>query len=212
MTGLVEITSGTLTAAINPLGAELTHLRDAEDRELMTDADPAFWTGHAPILFPIVGALNGDTYRIDGQAFHLPKHGFARRSLFECVEQASDRVRFRLTDSDATRAVYPFAFALEIAFAVEGGALGTPALPAGKVKEDPFFGKVETYRGDVVIALPMTAAANGSIVLAADSQGCADVGVCYPAFRQKVTLALPAAGKGPGPLVEAHPRKKPWFN
>ena len=24
-------------------------------RELMTDADPAFWTGRAPILFPIVG-------------------------------------------------------------------------------------------------------------------------------------------------------------
>lgn len=123
MSGLIEIASGALTAAINPLGAELTHLRDAEGRELMTDADPAFWTGHAPILFPIVGALNDDTYRLDGQAYHLPKHGFARRSLFECVEQASDRVRFQLTDSEATRAVYPFAFALEIAFVVEGAAL-----------------------------------------------------------------------------------------
>ena len=83
MSGLIEITSGALTAAINPLGAELTHLRDAEGRELMTDADPAFWTGHAPILFPIVGALNGDSYRVGGQAYRLPKHGFARRSLFE---------------------------------------------------------------------------------------------------------------------------------
>jgi galactose mutarotase-like enzyme len=127
MSDLIEITSGQLSAAINSLGAELTHLRDAEGRELMTDADPAFWTGHAPILFPIVGALNGDSYRVDGQAYHLPKHGFARRSLFECVEQASDRVRFRLTDSEATRAVYPFAFALEIAFLVEGASLRVTA-------------------------------------------------------------------------------------
>lgn len=103
----------------------------------------------------------------------------------------------------------------KLAFAVEpaGAAIGAPTLPPGKVKEDQFFGKVETYRGDIVIALPLTAASGGqSLVLAADSQGCADAGVCYPAFRQKVTLALPAPGKGPGPLVEAHPRKKQWFN
>lgn len=102
-----------------------------------------------------------------------------------------------------------FAFVLE----PPGGPLGPPALPPGKVKDDKFFGRVETYRGDVVIALPLPAGAAGqSVVLAADSQGCADVGVCYPANRQKVTLALPGPGKGPGPVVEAHPRKKQWFN
>jgi len=85
-------------------------------------------------------------------------------------------------------------------------------LPPGKVKEDQFFGKVETYRGEVVVRVPLAQAAGKSVVLVADSQGCADAGVCYPATRQKVTLALPEAGKGPGPLVDAYPRKKNWFN
>jgi len=49
---LVTITSGALTAAISPIGAELWALTDAQGCELMTDADPRWWTGHAPLLFP----------------------------------------------------------------------------------------------------------------------------------------------------------------
>ncbi|PKO82835.1 MAG: thiol:disulfide interchange protein, partial [Betaproteobacteria bacterium HGW-Betaproteobacteria-11] len=42
-------------------------------------------------------------------------------------------------------------------FALDGQAaakLGAPALPAGKMKEDELFGKVETYRHEVTIRLP----------------------------------------------------------
>ncbi|EJL21788.1 galactose mutarotase-like enzyme [Novosphingobium sp. AP12] len=117
------ISSGDLTARINPLGAELWSLADRQGREYMTDADPAFWTGHAPLLFPIVGALNGDSYRIDGREYELKKHGFARRSPFEVVEAGADHVLFRLTDGEATREVYPFAFVLDIAFRIEGASL-----------------------------------------------------------------------------------------
>ena len=56
----VQLSNGTLSASINPFGAELSSLRDADGRELMTNADPAFWRGRAPILFPIVGRLNDD--------------------------------------------------------------------------------------------------------------------------------------------------------
>ena len=123
MTELISITSGELTARINPLGAELWSLADAAGREYMTDADPAFWTGHAPLLFPIVGALNGGRYRLADGVYELTKHGFARTSTFECVEHSADEVRFRLRDDEATRVVYPFAFALEMGFRVEGMAL-----------------------------------------------------------------------------------------
>lgn len=120
---LVTIASDRFSAAIHPLGAELWSLRDAEGREFMTDADPAFWTGHAPLLFPIVGALAGDRYRIDGDTFTLPRHGFARRMPFELAARDDDRVTFRLTDSAATCAVYPFAFVLEMAFVLEDATL-----------------------------------------------------------------------------------------
>ncbi|AQR74486.1 aldose 1-epimerase family protein [Sphingomonas sp. LM7] len=125
MTDWIEIASAELTAAINPFGAELSSLRDAEGRELMTDADPVFWSGRAPLLFPIVGRLMDDRYRLDGKEYPLPAHGFARRQSFEVIVQAPDRAVFRLADNDATRAVYPFAFTLDAAFALEGATLTT---------------------------------------------------------------------------------------
>lgn len=127
MTDLVEIASEDLTARINPFGAELSSLTDVAGREYMTDADPAFWSGRAPLLFPIVGALAGDTLRVDGDAYAMPKHGFARRSAFRLMGQTADCAVFRLEDSAETRTSYPFAFALEMAFTLSGLTLGMSA-------------------------------------------------------------------------------------
>ena len=89
---------------------------------------------------------------------------------------------------------------------------GAPRLPAGTIKEDEFFGKVQTYRGAVVIELPLRSPIPaGGFTLKAVSQGCADVGVCYPPTRQQLTLAVPAPGAGSGALVEANPPKRSWF-
>ncbi|ATY32892.1 aldose 1-epimerase family protein [Sphingomonas psychrotolerans] len=136
---MIEIASERLTAAIDPLGAELSSLRDADGRELMTDADPAFWSGRAPLLFPIVGRLVGDKYRFDGKDYPLPQHGFARRQNFALIEQTKDRAVFRLSDNDETRTVYPFAFTLDAAFTLAAATLamditvtntGNRAMPA----------------------------------------------------------------------------------
>lgn len=123
MADLVEIKGGGLSAAINPFGAELTHLRDAGGRELMTDADPKFWTGHAPLLFPIVGRLNGDVLRLGGAEYPMKQHGFARRSAFTLVDHGVAHARFRLEDDAETRAAYPFAFTFDAAYSIDGDTL-----------------------------------------------------------------------------------------
>ncbi|RXD02445.1 aldose 1-epimerase family protein [Sphingomonas sp. UV9] len=127
MTDLITIANDHLTAAINPHGAELTHLHDAAGRELMTNADPAYWTGHAPILFPVVGVVNEGVIRLDGKAYLMQKHGFARHSTFEVIAQTATSATFRLTDSEETRKAYPFAFALDIVFTLDGATLAIEA-------------------------------------------------------------------------------------
>jgi len=127
VTGLISIASGELTARISAHGAELHSLTDAAGREYMTDADPAFWTGHAPLLFPIVGALKDGAYRLDGREYRLAKHGFARNSAFALVERDESRALFRLTDSEETRAGYPFAFTMDMEFALADATLAMTA-------------------------------------------------------------------------------------
>jgi thiol:disulfide interchange protein DsbD len=103
----------------------------------------------------------------------------------------------------------------KLRFAVAGGrpALGAPALPAGKRKHDEFFGDVETYRGTLVVKVPVVDGTAGeALVFTADSQGCADAGICYPPTTQQVRLALPMRGAGAGPSVEAAPTRKGLFN
>lgn len=135
----ITLANGQLTAAINPLGAELSSLKDSQGRELMTDADPRWWQGRAPILFPVVGKPSGEVIRVDGRAYPMKQHGFARRMAFQVVEQAADRVTLLLTDSAEAREHYPFAFRLDIAFRLDGATLhtevtvanpGTEPLPA----------------------------------------------------------------------------------
>ena len=65
-------------------------------------------------------------------------------------------------------------------------------IPAGKVKEDEFFGKMETYRDSVKIRLPLLfdGPAASKLQVKITSQGCADIGVCYPPLKQALVVDL----------------------
>lgn len=119
----VTLSSGDLGAEINPIGAQLSVLRDPAGRDLLWDGDPAIWNGRAPLLFPIVGALAGGTYRLGSKSYPLPRHGFARGKRFDVVESTPAAAMLRLKADPDTFKVYPFRFELEIRFALDGPTL-----------------------------------------------------------------------------------------
>ncbi len=83
----------------------------------------------------------------------------------------------------------------------KGFSLSKPQMPAGEVHQDKFFGRVETYRGDIKIRLPLKRAGGSAqgVTLTAVSQGCADVGVCYTPLEQKAELIFAAANMSAPP-------------
>lgn len=119
---MITLSHSRLQASIREIGAELASLRDASGREFMWQAGPA-WPRHAPVLFPIVGQLNHDEYRLDGTAYHLARHGFARDAVFDPAITEDDRALLVLTADGQTRALYPFAFRLSLDYRLTGRSL-----------------------------------------------------------------------------------------
>jgi galactose mutarotase-like enzyme len=148
MTDTIRIATDAMSAEFSTLGAEMRVLRDEAGRDLLSDGPPAFWTGRAPFLFPIVGAVHRDTIHIGNTAYPMEKHGFARKSTFAVVDRQPDRATFRLEADMATRTHYPFDFRLDISFAIAGATLTTTAVltNSGDVALPASFGFHPAFR------------------------------------------------------------------
>jgi galactose mutarotase-like enzyme len=92
-------------------------------RDMLWPGDPAIWPAIAPVLFPTCGWSRDGAIRIAGKSCPMPVHGFAAQSLFSAAQTSADEIRFTLSDSVETRAHYPFAFELSIAYRLAPDAL-----------------------------------------------------------------------------------------
>jgi len=120
---IVRIANAHLSVEVSSLGAELQAVTTLDGRNWLWDGDPAWWSGRSPILFPMVGKAPNDTVTIDGEAFAMAQHGFARRSEFTLAASDDTMCRHDLTSSYATRAIYPREFRLGVTYALDGRKL-----------------------------------------------------------------------------------------
>jgi len=91
-------------------------------------------------------------------------------------------------------------------------SLDASQLPPGTIKKDEFFGEMQIYRGDMRFVLPLAVAGEPvpRFTLNAVSQGCADIGVCYPPQEQKAEirhtgLSTGAFSAGVSPFLQSAP-------
>jgi galactose mutarotase-like enzyme len=119
----ISITSGELTAQIDPHGAQLSSLKDRDSRDLLWNGEPKVWAGRAPLLFPIVGVLAGGIYRLGPKTYALSRHGFARDKDFSVENRSSSSAALRLRADASTQQVYPFQFELDVRYDLFGATL-----------------------------------------------------------------------------------------
>lgn len=120
-----SISNGVLTVSISSTGATVKSVKDATGEEFIWQADPAFWAGSAPILFPVCGGLNGDTYRYNGAEYKLGRHGYIRFKEFEVTDKKADEIVFTSKSDAETLACYPFEYTLDVRFKLDKSKLIT---------------------------------------------------------------------------------------
>lgn len=119
---MVILDNGNIRAEIAELGAEIRRLTvNGEDR--FWSGDPEYWTGVAPVLFPICGGLKDDKFTINGKEYDLAKHGFAKNMEFTVESETDVSAVFLLTDTPETLAMYPWSFELRIKYTLTGTAI-----------------------------------------------------------------------------------------
>ncbi len=116
----ITLENETLEIAINEKGAELNKLyaKKTNIDYLWRPKEP-FWQRQSPILFPIVGRLKEDQFIENDTKYTLPKHGFARDSIFTVLTQTQERITLAFNYSDETLAIYPFKFSLEVTYSLK---------------------------------------------------------------------------------------------
>ena len=122
MSEIISISSNSLTASIDTMGAQLMSLRKGES-EYLWQGDSNWWPRRAPILFPIVGVLKDSKAESAEGAISLARHGLARLNQFEVVEQSPSSVTLQLKSTEETRKAYPYDFELKLIFSLSNNTL-----------------------------------------------------------------------------------------
>ena len=134
------IENNLLRISVDAKGAELTSIYHKPLQiEYMWNGDPAYWSKHSPILFPVVGGLKTNTYFFDNRPYQLPRHGFAREKKFIVAKQSAKSISFSLRDDEETQLVYPFRFELTIKYTLDDNELAVSYQVKNNGNEDMFF-------------------------------------------------------------------------
>ena len=128
-----------LMLEVAALGAEMQYLRLRSGHDLLWHGDSAYWSGRAPLLFPIVGRAVNDVVYSGGVHAVMQQHGFARRQVFALEHASQKRCEHVLRASKATREVYPFDFQITVIHEIRDATLSVSAEIANKgIQPMPF--------------------------------------------------------------------------
>ncbi len=119
----VTIKNELLTVEIEHIGAQVRSVLGADGTQYIWEGDPKVWGKHAPLLFPVIGRLKNGQYLLEGKAYQIGIHGFARDAEFTAVGQSEQEVSFQLAGSEATYKVFPFDFLLTVTYVLEKNTL-----------------------------------------------------------------------------------------
>ncbi|MBL7115153.1 MAG: aldose 1-epimerase family protein [Kiritimatiellae bacterium] len=115
----VTLTSPSLSVRIAQTGAEIKSIQEKSTGiEYMWQSDPAYWSGAAPILFPIIGGLKSGHYTFNGKEYSMPSHGLVRKAEWALINSGSTTASFETVSSAETREMYPFDYVLRAHFSL----------------------------------------------------------------------------------------------
>lgn len=115
-----------LEVHVQSFGGALSSIKDKDGVEFLWQGDKQYWSGQAPVLFPICGSIRGDKAVTEsGKKLSMPRHGIVRKKEFTCTEQTEDHITFAIENNEEMLEQYPYPFRLEITYTLKGKTIQT---------------------------------------------------------------------------------------
>ncbi|MFS0653872.1 aldose 1-epimerase family protein [Bacillus sp. 179-C3.3 HS] len=113
-----------LLVRINERGAEVREVHHKENGlQYMWSGNPSYWGRVSPVLFPIVGRLKIDEYKLGDRTYELSQHGFLRDVDFEVYEGTESTITFQYQSNSRHLAQYPYEFTARIRYELSQNGL-----------------------------------------------------------------------------------------
>jgi galactose mutarotase-like enzyme len=125
---------------VKEMGAELTSLKSKKTGiEYIWSGNVDVWYGQSPILFPIIGRLLDDKYRLNNKEYTMPKHGIVRKKPFKLVEKTEDSLTFSQTSDGESMEMYPYEFELRVKFQLTTDGLSVTHYVINNSNEEMYY-------------------------------------------------------------------------
>ena len=111
-----------LAVEISSSGAEILSIKTLGDGKDYVWDGKELWFKHAPLLFPICGAIT-EPYTYRGKEYHMEKHGFLWKYEFTLESIDDSSVVLSARENEATLAQYPFSFEFTARYTLDGKRL-----------------------------------------------------------------------------------------
>lgn len=113
-----------LTISFTDLGGALTSIKNKDGLEFLWQGDPTYWSGQAPVLFPICGSLRADkAINLEGDVISMPRHGIVRKRGFVCEQQTGKEIIFSITSDEEMEKQFPYQFKLNSRYELQDNSL-----------------------------------------------------------------------------------------
>ena len=130
-----------LEVTFTSLGASLHSIKDNDGLEYLWQGDKTYWSGQAPVLFPICGSIRGDEANIGkDKTTKMLRHGIVRKKEFVCEEVTKNSIHFSIESNEELLQQFPYPFKLKLTYTLEGNHITTTYRVTNTGKEEmPFF-------------------------------------------------------------------------
>lgn len=148
---MICIETDILRVMIDEFGAQMSSIYHKKEKiEYLWQRDPQYWSSSSPVVFPVIGKLNGLKMCHEGREYTMKSNGLIRYTRLAVEEQKKDSVTFLFKNEN--KEIFPFLCSVRLTYSLQANRLEVSAQITNESEESEMY---YFYAGHPGFNIPM---------------------------------------------------------